>query len=141
MNNSNGEKNDKPQKNGKTNGEPGRPTKFNAQKIVEAEALAQAGLPQKQMAHFWGISEDSITRWKEEHQDFADALKKGEVGRNLKLLQAMFENATAKMNPALQIFLAKNWLGMKDQTEFIPSQEFPMRIQIVPATNGSGKKP
>jgi hypothetical protein len=132
--------NGQPQKNGKTNGEPGRPTKFNAQKVVEAEALAQAGLPQKQMAAFWGISEDSITRWKDEHPEFADALKKGEAAKNIKLLQAMFTNAIEKMNPAIQIFLAKNWLGMKDQTEFIPSQEFPMRIEIVPAKNGGGKK-
>jgi len=140
MSKPNGENNHQPQKNGKTNGEPGRPTKFKAQHVIEAEGLAQAGLPQKYMAQFWGISEDSITRWKDEHPEFAEALKKGEAAKNIKLLQAMFTNATEKMNPALQIFLAKNWLGMKDQTEFIPSQDFPMRIQIVPATNGPGKK-
>lgn len=140
MSKPNNEKNHQPQKNGKENGTQGRPTKFNEKFIIEGQALARAGLPQKQMAWFWKISEDSITRWKEQHPAFADALKKGEAEKHIALLNAMYENAISKMQPALQIFLAKNWLGMKDQTEFIPSQDFPMKVEIVPASNAGPKK-
>jgi hypothetical protein len=133
MSKPNGEKNNKAQKNEKENRTQGRPTKFKDQFVIEAEGLAQTGLPQKQMAAFWGISEDSITRWKDEHPAFAEALKKGEAARNIKLLQAMFTNATEKMQPALQIFLAKNWLGMKDVTDLaLGSGEFPIKVMIIP---------
>jgi len=128
--------NNQAQKNGKNN----NASKFQEKFIAEGQSLMRIGLPQKQLAFFWKVDEDTITNWKAKYPAFSDALKKGEADRNVTLLSAMFRNATEKDSPALQIFLAKNWLGMKDQTEFIPSQDFPMRIQIVPATNGPGKK-
>jgi hypothetical protein len=120
------------QKNGKTNGEPGRPSKFQEKFIVEGEALAQLGLPHRQMAWFWKVSEDTITDWKAKYPDFSDAIKKGEATRNLSLLKNMKENAD-KGNPAVQIFLAKNWLGMKDISDVaLAGGEFPIKVTIVP---------
>lgn len=127
--------------NGQINRKNGNASKFQEKYISEGHRLMQIGLPQKQLAFFWKVDEDTITNWKAKYPAFSDALKKGEVDRNITLLSAMFRNATEKDSPALQIFLAKNWLGMKDQTEFIPSQDFPMRIEIVPAKNGGAKKP
>jgi len=95
----------------------GRPTKFTPNFITEAERLASIGLPHKDMAFFWGVSEDSITRWKVAHPEFAEALKRGESKKKVALLGALFRNATSKDNVAAQIFLAKNWLGMSDRQE------------------------
>jgi len=36
--------------------------KFQDRYLVEAERFAQIGLPERQMAWCWGVSEDSITR-------------------------------------------------------------------------------
>lgn len=101
----------------------------------EGEKLATLGVPQRDMAWYWGISEDSITRWKEVHPSFAEALKKGEASKRISLLTAMYQSAVGpKKSAALQIFLAKNWLGMKDVNELgLVGADNPLRLTIVPA--------
>lgn len=94
-----------------------RKTKFDPKMIEEAEFFANIGLPQRDMAKFWGVSEDSITRWKKRYPEFAEALKRGEANRNITLLRAMMKNAIERGNTTMQIFLAKNWLGMRDDIE------------------------
>lgn len=111
----------------------GRKSLFDERFILEGQRLANLGLPQRDMAFFWSVSEDSITRWKEAHPEFADALKKGEADRKIALLDAMRNAAFEKKNPAMLIFLAKNWLGMKDVIETPLSTDKPLRIEIVPA--------
>jgi len=110
----------------------GRPTKFEKKFVEEGEKLSALGLPQKDMAYFWAVSEDSITRWKEKRSEFADALKRGEAKRKISLLQAMHRNATERNNAAVQIFLAKNWLGMTDKQEWEVSGEGggPLKIKL-----------
>lgn len=111
----------------------GRPSAFQEKFIEEGRRLMRLGLSQKKMAYFWAVSEDSITRWKEEHPDFAEALKKGEADRDIELLDAMRDLAMRKKSPAMLIFLAKNWLGMKDVVDQQLSTDKPLRIEIVPA--------
>ena len=114
-------------------------SKYRPEYAVEAEKLATIGVSQKDMAHFWGVSEDSVTRWKTRFAAFADALKKGEAKKHKALLQSMFRNAIEFRNPALQIFLAKNWLGMRDVQEQNLSTAQPIKIKIIPAaTKDSG---
>jgi len=101
----------------------------------EGEKLATLGVSQRDMAWYWGISEDSITRWKEIHSTFAEALKKGESSKRISLLTAMYQSAIGpKKSAALQIFLAKNWLGMKDVNELgLVGTDNPVRLTIIPA--------
>lgn len=96
---------------------PRLPNKYKPQFVDEGLRLASVGLPQRDMAAFWGVSEDSVTRWKTIIPEFADALKKGEANRKVSLLKAMYENAVTHRNAAVQIFLAKNWLGMSDRQD------------------------
>ena len=95
----------------------GRPTKYSEAYDTEAEKLSTLGLPQKDMAYFWGVSEDTITNWKKNHPSFSDAIHKGEANRKIALLKAMYENATKNHNASIQKFLAVNWLGMKSERQ------------------------
>lgn len=116
------------------------PNKFKPGYVEEAMRLITIGLPQKEMAWFWGISEDSVSRWKKTIPEFADAIKKGEANRKISLLKAMYDNAIHSRNPALQIFLAKNWLGMRDVHDQNISSDQPIRISVIPADGkGNGK--
>lgn len=127
------------QKNGRGRG---RPSIYdvNPEKIIEeAEKFAILGLPQREMAWWWGVCEDTVSGWKERHPEFSEALKRGDVGRKVSLLGAMHHNAIIARVPSIQIFLAKNVLGYKDVIEVPPSNE-PMRIQIVRATAAAEKK-
>ena len=74
----------------------------------EVEALAQIGLKDKEIALWFGINDNTL------RFNFSVELIKGREKMKMSLRQAMIKNATVNMNAALQIFMAKNFLGMSD---------------------------
>lgn len=74
----------------------------------EVESLAQIGLKDKEIAQWFGINDNTL------RFNFSVELLKGREKMKMSLRQAMIKNATVNMNAALQIFLAKNYLGMSD---------------------------
>lgn len=72
--------------------------------------LTSLGLNSKEIAQFYGVTDDSIRR------NFAAEIAKGQVDQKIKLRRAMFKNATENMNAAVQIFLAKAVLGMREES-------------------------
>jgi hypothetical protein len=71
-------------------------------------ALAQLGLKNYEIANYYGVTEDAISR------HFAAELQKGREEMKISLRRAMLNNAISNNNAAVQIFLAKNMLGMSD---------------------------
>jgi hypothetical protein len=74
----------------------------------EVEKLAALGCRDNEIANFFGIKEDTL------RYNFADNLVKGREDLKITLRRAMLNNACKNMNAAVQIFLAKNILGMTD---------------------------
>lgn len=74
----------------------------------EVEKLAALGCRDNEIANFFGIKEDTL------RYNFADNLTKGREELKITLRRAMLNNACKNMNAAVQIFLAKNILGMQD---------------------------
>ena len=74
----------------------------------EVRKLAAWGCKNKEIANFFAVSEDAIS------SNFAAELQKGRGEVKISLRRAMLENACVKHNAAVQIFLAKNMLGMSD---------------------------
>jgi hypothetical protein len=72
------------------------------------QELAALGCRDNEIANFFGIKEDTL------RYNFADELTKGREEVKIKLRRAMMQNACSNMNAAVQIFLAKNILGMQD---------------------------
>lgn len=70
--------------------------------------LAALGCTDDEISGFHGIKSDTLRR------NFADELQKGRQWVKIRLRKAMMENATENMHAAVQIFLAKNILGMAD---------------------------
>lgn len=80
-------------------------------KIVPPEEvykLAALGCKNVEIADWFGVSEDAISR------NFAAELEKGRVAVKISLRRAMLDNACKNMSASVQIFLAKNLLGMSD---------------------------
>lgn len=75
----------------------------------EVQKLAALGCTNRDIANFFGIAEDNIVR------HFADYITKGREELKISLRRAMLNNACKNNNAAVQIFLAKNILGMADQ--------------------------
>ena len=79
--------------------------------IIEPEkvyGLAQLGLKNHEIATYFGVTMESISR------HFASELEKGREELKISLRKAMLHNAIHNNNAAVQIFLAKNMLGMSD---------------------------
>lgn len=70
--------------------------------------LSSLGLKNSEIANFFGVTIDSISR------HFASELEKGRELMKISLRRAMLNNAIHNNSAAVQIFLAKNMLGMSD---------------------------
>ena len=73
--------------------------------------LASVGCTIKEVSWIMDVNEDTVKR----REDIRDAYDSGAENAKVRLRKAMFINATDRFNPAVQIFLAKNLLGMSDQ--------------------------
>ena len=70
--------------------------------------LAALGCKNAEICDFWGIDENTLT------YNFRPELDIGRAELKQSLRRAMLENAISRHNAAVQIFLAKNLLGMSD---------------------------
>lgn len=75
----------------------------------EVEDLASIGCSDRDIANWFGIQESTL------RYNFSDYLVKGRENLKITLRRAMLKNACVSLNAAVQIFLAKNILGMSDQ--------------------------
>lgn len=75
----------------------------------EVYKLAAIGCKDIEIADWFGIKEDAVRR------NFATELERGRAAVKISLRRAMLTNACQNMNPAVQIFLAKNMLGMSSE--------------------------
>lgn len=74
----------------------------------EVQKLAALGCSNRDIANFFGIEESNVSR------HFAAFITKGREDLKIALRRAMLDNACRNNNAAVQIFLAKNMLGMSD---------------------------
>jgi hypothetical protein len=74
----------------------------------EVEDLAALGCTNVDIANWFGVTEQAI------RYNFSENLIKGRETLKISLRRAMLKNACVNLNAAVQIFLAKNMLGMSD---------------------------
>jgi len=97
----------------------GRPKKEIDLRQIEQFCLIQCTLGE--IAMFFDVSEDTIERRIKEsyHITFAEFFKKKRVGGLMSLRRNLFK--LSENSPQMAIFLAKNWLHMKDAQEVMVS--------------------
>jgi len=74
----------------------------------EVYKLAALGCKISEISEWFGVPEDTISR------NFAEELIKGRAAVKISLRRSMLNNACQNNNASVQIFLAKNMLGMSD---------------------------
>ena len=95
----------------------------------EVEDLASIGCTDRDIANWFGINEDTL------RYNFTDNLIKGREDLKISLRRAMLKNACVNLNAAVQIFLAKNMLGMSDNGMTTDNSK------ILPFTDDEDDKP
>ena len=95
----------------------------------EVEDLAAIGCTNTDIANWFGVTEQAI------RYNFSDNLIKGRESLKISLRRAMLKNACVNLNAAVQIFLAKNMLGMSDNGMTTDNSK------ILPFTDDEDDKP
>jgi hypothetical protein len=72
----------------------GRPSKYVPKLNKQAESLARLGLTDKEIAEFFGIAESTFYEWKDAYPKFAEAIKKGKLPADAKVVDSLFKRAT-----------------------------------------------
>jgi len=66
------------------------------------------------IAYALDIHKDTLYEWKKKYPEFSDAIKKFETKRNMLFYRFL---ASKQIPPAKWIFLAKNWMKMRDRLD------------------------
>jgi len=104
--------------------------------LEEVERLASIGLNQSQVADSLGISEDTVTRRKQDNADFAAALKRGKAKGISTVANNLFTQS-ADGNVSAGIFFMKNRAGWSDKQEVTGKDGEPLYIPIIKRFNGT----
>ncbi len=89
--------------------QPGRP-KVHVFDYDQIMRMAELMCTRREIAHVIGCSQDTVKR----DAQAVQAIELGYANGKMKLRRAMFRNACDNMSAPVQIFLAKNLLGMSD---------------------------
>lgn len=81
----------------------GRPTKFKAEYVLQAEKLCLLGATDREVAEFFGVNEATVHRWKLEHEDFCEALKVGKQAADERVKSSLYRRALGYTHDAVKI--------------------------------------
>jgi hypothetical protein len=95
----------------------------------EVEDLASLGCTNTDIANWFGIDDATLL------YNFKQELIKGRENLKISLRRAMLKNACINLNAAVQIFLAKNMLGMSDNGMVTDNSK------VLPFTDDDDDKP
>ncbi len=81
----------------------GRPTKFKAEYIEQAEKLCRLGATDKEVSDFFDVSESTLNKWKLDHPEFSESLKRGKTIADAEVADKLFKRATGYSHDAIKI--------------------------------------
>ena len=79
--------------------------------VEEVRKLAALHCSYKDMAEYFGVKEGTF------RDHFRTEVERARQKLKHRLSEAMIENAITRLNPTMQIWLSRNWLGMTDGSE------------------------
>ena len=71
----------------------GRPSRYKQEYCTQAYKLCLLGSTDKQMADFFGVVESTINKWKLDHPEFSESIKKGKEIADMEIANSLFERA------------------------------------------------
>lgn len=100
--------------------ERGRPTAFRPEYVKQAYELALLGLTDAEMARVWGVSEQTVNAWKQDHFDFLESLQRGKDAADANVASRLYQRAMGYSHPAVKIFNDDGSPLVVDYTEHYP---------------------
>lgn len=84
-------------------GEVGRPTKYKEEYAEQAYKLCLLGHIDDELADFFEVDVSTIHRWKLEHEEFRDSIKKGKEIADGNVVQSLYHRAIGYQAPDIDI--------------------------------------
>ena len=72
----------------------GRPTKYNKEYNNQVVKLCRLGATDKQIADFFGVTEQTVNNWKTREPEFFESLKIGKLESDMEVANSLYKKAT-----------------------------------------------
>lgn len=120
--------------NNNNGGRPKKPIEWK-----EAEKLCYIQCSEVEIADWFHVSVDTLARRlkAEKGQSFKEFFELHRVGGKIALRRNMFK--MSEKHPSMAIFLAKNWLGMKETHELTGAGGEPFVTQVIVSSEAAKK--
>lgn len=82
----------------------GRPSAYKPEYIPQARMLCKLGAIDKDLAEFFGVSEQTINAWKNKYPEFLDALKEAKDEADSKVEKSLYKRALGYKHKEDKIF-------------------------------------
>lgn len=99
----------------------GRPTKYQPAYAEQAEKLCRLlGATDKELAEFFGTSEQTINAWKKKQPKFLEALKTGKGSQDAQVEQRLFRRAMGYEHPEVHVSTHEGKVKLTTLTKHYP---------------------
>lgn len=85
-----------------------RPTKYKAEYATQAEKLCKLGATDEELADFFEVALSTVNKWKLDHAEFSESLKKGKTLADAEVASKLFHRATGYEHPDIDIRVIEN---------------------------------
>ena len=82
----------------------GAPTQYKPEYEDQGYKLALLGATDKQMADFWGVTEQTVNNWKIKHPEFFESIKRGKLSADSEVAQSLYHRALGYTHPETKVF-------------------------------------
>lgn len=82
---------------------PGRPSAYRAEYAEQAFKLCLLGATDKDIADFFGVSEQTVNAWKQSQPDFLESLKRGKDSADAEVAHRLYQRALGYEHKAVKI--------------------------------------
>ena len=82
----------------------GRPTRYRKEFAEQARKLCLLGATDRDLAGFFGVSEQTVNAWKQRHREFLESIRAGKDLADADVAERLYERAMGYSHDAVKIF-------------------------------------
>lgn len=97
-----------------------RPTKYQKAYAEQARKLCLLGYTDKELADFFEVNEATINRWKKDHKEFCESIKKGKDISDGNVVDSLYQRAMGFVAPDLDIRVINDKIVKTEITKHYP---------------------
>ncbi|TCW07861.1 hypothetical protein EDF73_112193 [Raoultella sp. BIGb0138] len=97
-----------------------RPTKYQKAYAEQARKLCMLGYTDDQLADFFSVSQATINRWKKDHKEFCESIKKGKDISDAEVTDSLYQRAMGFVAPDVDIRVIDNKIVKTAITKHYP---------------------